>query len=260
MEERKIKEIEYYDDQAQINSVNQNKEAGSLSDFDPFLLESYLFLKDLSKNNLKDKKILDYGCGAGVHLLWLSEISMEVVGIDLSKNSIAKAQNRITEEGSRNVKVIIGDCEKTGIADESFDAVFDGGTFSSLDLDSAIKEIHRLLKPGGILLGIETLGHNPFTNLKRQINKILGKRTSFATNHIFKISDLEKLKTYFNIDKIHFFHIVSWIAFPFLNLPGGKLLLKLLEKIDSIILFTFPFLKKYSFKIVFVAKKSQKTP
>lgn len=51
--------------------------------------------------------------------------------------------------------------------------------------------------------------------------------------------------------EIHFFHLVSWLAFPFLNLPGGKLLLKLLEFIDKILL-KLPFLRKYAFKVVSV--------
>ena len=38
-------------------------------------------------------------------------------------------------------------------------------------------------------------------------------------------------------------------------MPFGKKLLKIFEKIDSFLVKKFPFLKKYSFKIVFVFKK-----
>ena len=201
---------------------------------------------------------MDYGCGTGTHFSWLSKIYREVIGIDLSKSSIKKSKELIKKEKLHNVKVLIGDCEKMKFSKKSFDLVFDGGTFSSLYLESALKEIHRVLKPNGILIGIETLGHNPLTNLKRRINKISGKRTAWATSHIFMIEDLEKIKKYFEIVELRFFHLVSWISFPFLNLPGGKLLLKILEKLDHILLVIFPFFKKYSFKIVFVLEVKNK--
>lgn len=254
-EERKQKEIEYYDKEA-ASSSHSRKESGSLKEFDPFFLESYQFLKNSLKIGYKDKKALDYGCGSGIHLLWLSRVFRNVTGIDLSKNSLAKAKKALVKEKAEGmVNLVLGDCEKMEFPNKSFDVVFDGGTFSSLDLENALKEIHRVLKPFGLLVGIETLGHNPITNLKRKINKILGKRTSWAAGHIFKIQDLDKVKKYFNIVQLKFFHLFSWIAIPCLNLPGGKIFLKVLEKLDYFLITIFPFLKKYSFKIVFVLKK-----
>lgn len=254
LEERKLKEIEYYDKEAVKNPPTSlgAREAGSLADFNPFLLESYQFLKNFFKNSsYKHKKVLDYGCGTGMHIAWLAENFQHVTGIDLSKASLERAK----ENKAENVTFVLGDCEQLPFKSKSFDVVFDGGTFSSLALDKALKEIHRVLRPGGILIGIETLGHNPLTNLKREINKILGKRTAWAASHIFKMRDLVKVKKYFEITELRFFHIISWIVFPFLNLPGGKLFLRILEKLDHILLVIFPFFKKYYFKIVFVFKK-----
>ena len=143
------------------------------------------------------------------------------------------------------------DCESLKFPDNSFDIIFDGGTFSSLDLSKVFSELVRVLKPNGFLIGIETFGHNPFTNLKRKLNKISGKRTEWAASHIFQMKDLQEAKKYFNKIETKFFHLISWIAFPFLNLPGGKFLLKILEFFDKF-LFKLPFLEKYAFKVVFV--------
>ncbi len=106
-------------------------------------------------------------------------------------------------------------------------------------------------------MGIETFGHNPFTNLKRKINKLIGKRTGWAAEHIFQMEDLKKAKNYFNKIEVHYFHLISWLAFPFLNLPGGKLLLKSLEFIGKILL-GLPFLRKYAFKVVFIFSEPKK--
>jgi len=259
MEERKQKEVEYYDREAEGLSEEVIKEAGSRGEINPFLLESYNFLRFLIEEKGKDKKILDYGCGTGIHLRWLAKIGREVIGIDLSKNSLELAKKRIRkEELGKKAKVLLMDCEKMEFPDNSFDFIFDGATFSSLDLEKVLPELSRVLKPDGFLMGIETLGHNPLTNLKRKLNKLTGRRTQWAAEHIFRIEDLERAEKYFNRVETNFFHLVSWIAFPFLNLHGGKFLLQLFEKIDHFLLFIFPFLQRYSFKIVFIFSQPKK--
>jgi len=250
MEERKQKEIEHYDQKAKEFSDN---ESGDFEGLNPFLLESYQFLKKITLPLITGKKVLDYGCGNGVHAVWLAESADELIGIDLSERSLEIAKKRIEKLGDREERAVFltMDCEKMEFPENYFDIIFDGGTFSSLDLKKVLPEVARVLKPDGFLLGIETLGHNPFTNLKRKISKITGKRTGWATEHIFRLEDLKEAEKYFGKIEVNFFHLTSWIAFLFLSLPGGKLLLKLLEKLDKVLL-KLPFLKKYAFKIVFV--------
>lgn len=250
-EDRKAKEIEYYDREAE-ESLGETKESGSRGGVNPKQLASYSFLYELVKENCANKMVLDYGCGAGIHLENIARISGSAIGVDLSKKSINAASERIKKAGLENkAKAIIMDCEKLGFKDNSFDVVFDGGTFSSLDLDIALKEIYRVLKPSGIVIGIETFGHNPITNFKRSINRRTGKRTSWAADHILKINDFEKIKKYFNKVEVSYYGVVSWAAYPFANLFFGPTFIKFLEFFDKILLAVFPFLKKYSFKVVF---------
>ncbi|MFA7151130.1 MAG: class I SAM-dependent methyltransferase [Candidatus Paceibacterota bacterium] len=247
MEERKIKEIEYYN-----KNTNQELRERDFEGFDSFSLESYRFLKDFFIKNFKGKRILDFGCGNGIHTFWLQDYG-EVIGIDLSDNSL-----NIARKIAKKAKFIKMDCEKLDFPDNSFDIVFDGGTFSSLDFDKALEEIIRVLKKDGTLVGIETLGHNPILNLKRKLKRIAGKRTKWAERHIFKINDFKKTKERFTLYNAYFFHLFSWIAFPFLDFKTGKNILEILQKMDSFFISLFPFLKKYSFKIVFVFKNPKK--
>jgi len=66
--------------------------------------------------------------------------------------------------------------------------------------------------------------------------------------------DLERAKNYFNKVEANFFHLISWVSFPFLRFSFGKSLLKFLEFIDKILL-KLPFLRKYAFKVVFIFSK-----
>jgi ubiquinone/menaquinone biosynthesis C-methylase UbiE len=209
--------------------------------------------------NCKDKKVLDYGCGNGVHTVQIAKMGPEkVIGIDLSEKSLEIARERAVKENLEGrIEFLKMDCEKMEFPDKYFDIIFDGGTFSSLDTKNAYPELERVLKKEGYLIGIETFGHNPFTNFKRRINKITGKRTGWATEHIFKEKNLKEAERYFDKIEAYFFHLTSWITFPFINLPGGKLLLKTFELIDSVLL-KLPFLRKYAFKIVFIFSQPKK--
>jgi len=254
MEDRKKKEIAHYDQKADflLRQPGLQKWMGDFEGFHPHVLSSYRAFYQLLEKYCKGKKVLDYGCGNGIHSGFIAKHASEVVGIDLSERSLELARERMKREGVEGKVVFQAmDCEALDFPDNSFDVVVDGGTFSSLDLDKAFAELARVLKPGGVVVGIETLGHNPITNLKRKLNKKTGKRTEWAASHIFRMQDLARAGKYFQEVEAKFFHLLSWSMFPFLQIPGGRLLLHFSEIIEYPFL-SLPFLKSYSFKIVFV--------
>ena len=244
-EERKQKEVEHYDKLAREWRKEHEKEnewKTDIENYDINLFLSYQFLKKLVKENTKaGMKFLDYGCGHGMHTILPAKLSAEVYGIDLSEESLKIAQERAEKEGvADKIKFLKMDAEKLEFPDNYFDVVFDGGTFSSIDINKAYSEIGRVLKPGGKLIGIETFGHNPLANFKRWLNRITGKRTGWAASHIMKIKDLNSAREYFAETKSYYFHFLSMFIFPFRRLPGGSLLFRILDRIDSLILKILP--------------------
>jgi ubiquinone/menaquinone biosynthesis C-methylase UbiE len=260
MTDRKTTEIEYYEKQA----GEQLKRGGTglVDDFEGFRpesLSSFRYLYSLLKENCSGKTVLDYGCGNGVHTgILIKAGAAKVIGIDLSEKSLEIARERMRREGLEGkAEFLPMDCEKMTFPDNYFDVILDGGTFSSLDLKVALPELSRILRPEGILIGIETFGHNPLTNLKRRLNKVLGKRTGWAQSHIVRQESLSLAGDYFGEIKVNYFHLISWLAIPFLSLPGGKTFLKVLEAGDRI-LSKASFFKKCAFKIVFTFSKPNK--
>lgn len=249
METRKIEEIQYY------NKHVQEGEKGDFEGFEPRELSSFRFFYDAISRYAKDKRILDYGCGNGVHTAHLLRAgAKEVVGIDLSERSLEIAKKHVQDT---KASFVVMDCENLEFSNNSFDVVIDGGTFSSLDIEKAYGEISRVLQPNGVLIGIETFGHNPIANLKRLLNKKTGKRTEWAAAHILKTKDVEKAKRYFHNVEVKYFHAVSWIAIPVFSKPGGKLLLKVLEVIDRVVN-RIPFIRRMAFKVVFICTNPRK--
>jgi ubiquinone/menaquinone biosynthesis C-methylase UbiE len=257
MEPRKEKEIEYYDQKAAELSGSQT--SADFEGFEPQSLASFKFLYKLLEKYSQDKIILDFGCGNGIHSFFPVKIgAKKVIGIDLSENSLAIARERARKEGIEDkIEFIKMDCEKMDFPNNFFDIILDGGTFSSLDLKNVLPELARVLKPDGMIIGIETFGHNPIANLKRKLNKVSGKRTSWAASHIFQQKDLKEAGKYFGKIEVWYFHIISFLAIPFLKLAGGKIFLKVMEAIDKIF-FLAPFLRKYAFKVVFIFSNPKK--
>jgi SAM-dependent methyltransferase len=260
LEERKKKEIEYYDEHAKgwLKEHSDSSASGDFEGFRPEVLLSYNFCYRLIERYCPGKKVLDYGCGNGVHSAFISRNSAEAVGIDLSEPSIEIARKKMqVDHAGHKTKFIKMDCEKLDFPDNSFDVIFDGGTFSSIDLEKAMPELVRVLKPNGVLIGIETFGHNPIANLKRKLNKLTGKRTGWAADHIYSMERIELSRRYFAKVEVFYFHIISWMFFPLLNISGGKKIYYAIEQIDNL-LFEVPFLRKYAFKVVIVLSGPRK--
>lgn len=263
MEKRKKQEIEHYNILARKwmhDTSRANTKEADVEALEHGVFASYQFCEEWMKKNVKQgDRVLDYGCGNGIHSFLPAKQGAHVVGIDLSRESLKIARHRAEEKKmTDNTQFLIMDCEKLALRSRSFDVVFDGGTFSSLDLKKAIPEIARVLKSNGTLIAIETLGHNPLANLKRKINKIRKKRTGWALNHIFKMRDLALMHTYFTRVEARYFHLLSLFAFPFRSLPGGIWFLRTLEALDRILLKLLP-LGRFAFKIVIIASHPKKS-
>lgn len=103
--------------------------------------------------DVEGKRILDAGCGNGYLCRLLSNKGAEVVGVDISKRSIELAENSEKEE-PLNIEYHVGSiCNLPVCRDATFDAVVSNIVLQDLqDLDGAIRELHRILKPGGGLV------------------------------------------------------------------------------------------------------------
>ena len=100
------------------------------------------------------KKFLDVGCGIGCDIVEMAIKGFEVHGLDLSPESIKLAQRHFAHYGvEANVdgraSILIGDAENLPYEDKSFDCVHCGILQHTREPQKGIKELFRVLKPGG---------------------------------------------------------------------------------------------------------------
>jgi len=107
------------------------------------------------------KKILEVGVGAGTdHLQW-ARAGCQCHGVDLTEAAIETTRQHLAMYGFSSVLQRI-DAEKLPFADESFDLVYSWGVIHHSERpEDIVREIHRVLNPGGVFVGMVYGRHSP---------------------------------------------------------------------------------------------------
>lgn len=108
------------------------------------------FEKIVDFPNLKDKKVLEIGVGNGSHAMLLAKSCKEFYGIDLTEYASKSTKKRMEVFGISNANIQQMNAEKLNFEDNSFDLVWSWGVIHhTADTGAVLKEIKRVLKPGG---------------------------------------------------------------------------------------------------------------
>ena len=103
---------------------------------------------------------LDVCCGTGDWTLSLSEQvgdTGKVIGLDFSENMLSVARQKKKESNTKNIQFIHGNAMELPFADNTFDYVTIGfGLRNVPDYLTVLKELHRVVKPEGIVVCLET--------------------------------------------------------------------------------------------------------
>jgi ubiquinone/menaquinone biosynthesis C-methylase UbiE len=94
-------------------------------------------------------RLLEIGCGMGSDLLQFARGGAKCTGIDLTPRSIEITRHRFELYGERG-DFVLSDGERLPFNNEAFDVVYSNGVLHHTpDTAGAIREVHRVLAPGG---------------------------------------------------------------------------------------------------------------
>ena len=124
----------------------------------------------------KESKVLEIACSTGFNLRHCILKTKAIgIGIDISKTAIDCAQE-ITEKSGIDdrIQFKVGNAECLKVDSKSFTHVISGMSFAFIEKkDKALKEVARLLLPGGYLLtATPYYKKKPSTELLHQIEKV----------------------------------------------------------------------------------------
>ena len=97
----------------------------------------------------KNLRVLEIGCGLGTDGAQFAKAGADYTGVDLTDAAVELAQKRFELFGLPGT-FRIADAERLDFPDDSFDIVYSHGVLHHTpDTAGAVKEVHRVLKPGG---------------------------------------------------------------------------------------------------------------
>jgi ubiquinone/menaquinone biosynthesis C-methylase UbiE len=105
-------------------------------------------------------RVADVGTGTGGMLPLLSEFADSVVAVDISREMLRRARLRAKSIGLDNVEFVKADLHDLPLDDASVDAAFATLVLHHApDPGAAIREVARILRPGGSLVVVDLCAH-----------------------------------------------------------------------------------------------------
>jgi ubiquinone/menaquinone biosynthesis C-methylase UbiE len=171
--------------------------------------------------------VLEYGCGTGSAAFALAGAGARVTGIDISSQAIETAKKEAAARGLQATFTEMN-AEDLAFAPASFDRVCGTGILHHLELDNAMRELCRVLRPGGDAYFVEPLGHNVLINLYRRMTPSIRS----ADEHPLKWRDLELIRSHFESSSVEF-HCLTVLASALLPARWRPALRSSLHALDA---------------------------
>lgn len=219
--------------------------------------------------DIRGKKILELGCGAGEASVYFSKKGGDVVATDIS-NGMLGIVKKVAQRHNVSLQTRQICSHKIDFDDETFDMVYAANLLHHVDIESAVKEAHRVLKRGGVFVSWDPLAYNPLINIYRK----MATNVRTTDEHPIKTSDLKIFRKTFSVvefDTTWLFSLLVFVKYYLIDrvdpnkerywkkilIEHKKLeyLYTKLEKVDRIAMKCFPFLRRFCWNIIIFARK-----
>jgi ubiquinone/menaquinone biosynthesis C-methylase UbiE len=164
-----------------------------------------------SRDQIKGKKIHDFGVGGGRHLFFFTELGYDVTGTDISENAIEITQKELDRRG---LKATLKLCPMTNLpfTEGEFDITISRATINHgtlQDMKRAVYEVARTTKKGGLFFltvsSVRASDFNNGTEIVKDLTYAPNKGPENGLAHtFFKASTLAALlEPFFRIEEIY---------------------------------------------------------
>lgn len=223
----------------------------------------YWYVYDYVSKLYRDcgQRLLSFGCGTGADALRYAKMGYDCCGFDLSAAAIDVANRSAARYGLQSrCRFSVQPAEQLDYPSEQFDIVVGVDILHHVDVERAIPEVHRVLKPGGVGVFREPLA-TPWrdrlrdTRLIRRLipkgTKSLRKKLNYGPRegeHTLGEADFTLLRQYFGGFDIKQWRVLALLAVLFDNR-------RFLERCDWALFKALPFVRRLGDQAVVVVRK-----
>jgi 2-polyprenyl-3-methyl-5-hydroxy-6-metoxy-1,4-benzoquinol methylase len=123
-------------------------------------------VKMLSEHLKPGMSVLELGCGAGYFTRELARSGADIVAIDVSPELLEIAK---LNSSAPNVRYEVQNAYHLSYADAAFDSVVGSSVLHHLEIEQALREIYRVLRPGGTMFFTEPNMLNPQIAIQKNV-------------------------------------------------------------------------------------------
>jgi len=213
-------------------------------------------LAALLLGELEGKDLLDLACGMGEESVYFAKLGARVTGIDISDVGIASLKKRAAFH-HLDITALEMRVDPTSFPDDSFDRVHGLGILHHVGIEAGLREVDRLLRPGGLGVFLEPIGDSPTIET---IKTFLMKHARFlgefdhVTDHEHNLTwrEVETAVQRFADVRIYPYHLLYRLKrfFPYASHDA-------LKRVDAGLLTLMPKLRHYAGGVV-IAVRSRK--
>jgi SAM-dependent methyltransferase len=217
---------------------------------------------------VRGKRILELGCGAGEASVYLAKHGAVVTASDLSAGMLSLAR-AVALQHKVTIQTLKCSANQLPCPDGSFDIVYAANVLHHTDMEATLREVRRVLREGGLFASWDPLAHNLVIKLYRR--KAGDVRT--AEEHPLTMGCIKTFRRHFREARFTttwFFTLWVFVSFYLRGVDpnrerywkkviydhaGLERTYRRLEALDRTILGWFPFLRRYCWNIVVIARK-----
>lgn len=183
----------------------------------PFPNREHVDFLSFALNRIGDpagKRILEVGSGTGALSVYLALCGAQVTGIDVSDENAQLSQRRARVNGVAGLTDFRAvPVEHMDDPDGSYDAIIGNQVLHHFELDEAMPNIRRMLRPGGVAVFCEPvlLLPGPLRWLRdtRLVKRVLPKRVDTPTERSVSLDDVAIIRRVFPNAQAHPFQLLA---------------------------------------------------
>lgn len=191
-------------------------------------------------HDYQPKKILDFGCGSGDSTTELAALGYDVVGIDVSPDLIALAEERARLDGVVDrAKFLAVDGTTATLPAAAFDLVLVQAVLHHVDLAESLRTLAHVLVPGGHVIIVEPIAYSPTLQWLRDRSPV--EKDISPNERQLNHADIRQIGETFQIVELRHFtifqrvlrlikikgplydypaRVLAWLDFALLLIPG----------------------------------------